>query len=285
MSNENKYMNKKSLIILLLLFFHQYIFCQDYSNVNDKKDNNWFCCDNFNGVFFKYESSFTTNILLKQEVRDYDFVETENADLVSFPTLKLGYSRTGFDYSIPSFKFPGLFYDLGLGIVYSKSRMNAVDSLDWVNIPSLFISGVPNNETFFDYYQTGNLASINDFGLNFQADFGTFLFVGLEIDAGLSRLKFTDSKVDSQKVKSLGWFASPKARLGLAISNHFWEGEDNEEDRSNWGGLFKIYATYGSSFRTNTMDWVSEDKKLKNFSKISSKGNPIGLGASLTFYF
>ena len=125
------------------------------------------------------------------------------------------------------------------------------------------------------------MASFNDFGINFHADFGSYLYAGVEIDAGLSKLKFTDSKVDNQKVKSMGWFAIPRAQLGFSLAttnNGDWRNLD-------WGANLKIYASFGWNFRTNTMDWISEDKKLMNFSKISSYGNPVGLGVSLTVYF
>jgi hypothetical protein len=260
-------MNKKSLIILVLLS----IYCEIYSQ-------NWFSECNNNGGYFKFENSFTTNLLLKQEVRDFDFNESDYSELISYPTIKLGYSRTGFDFEASDYP---LFYDLGVGLVYSKSRMNAVDSLDLTNTPPVFSSGVPNYETFFDYYQTGNRASVNDFGLNIHADFGGILYAGVEVDAGLSKLTFNDSKVSGQKVKSIGWFAIPRAQLGLSFATNY------NEDWSDWGwgANLKIYASFGWSFRTNTMDWISEDKKLKNFSKISSYGNPVGLGVSLSVYF
>jgi len=260
-------MIKKSLIILVLLGFH----CEIYSQ-------NWFSENNKNGGYFKFENAFTTNLLLKQEVRDFDFYETDYAELISYPTIKFGYSRTGFNYE--EIDYP-LFYDLGVGLVYSKSRMNAVDSLDLTNTPPVFSSGVSNYETFFDYYQTGNMASVNDFGLNFHADFGSLLYAGVEVDAGFSKLKFTDSKVSAQKVKSIGWFAIPRAQIGFSLATNY-----NEDWKEwTWGANLKIYASFGWSFRTNTMDWISEDKKLKNFSKISSYGNPVGLGVSLTVYF
>ena len=123
-------MNKKSLIFLVLLLSHSVIHSQ-----------NLFTEYNNNGGFLKYENTFTTNVLLKQEVRDFDFKETENAELISYPTIKLGYSRTGFDFE--AIGYP-LFYDIGVGLIYSKSRMNAVDSLDLMNTPPIFSSGSPN---------------------------------------------------------------------------------------------------------------------------------------------
>jgi hypothetical protein len=33
------------------------------------------------------------------------------------------------------------------------------------------------------------------------------------------------------------------------------------------------------------LDWVSDDKKLKNFSVLDIQGQPLGLGFSLTFLF
>jgi len=255
------------LIILVLLFFH----CEVYSQ-------GWFSEYNKSGGYIKYENTFTTNLLLKQEVREYNFKETENAELISYPIIKFGYSRTGFNYE--EIDYP-LFYDLGVGLLYSKSRMNAVDSLDLTNTPPVFSSGVANYETFFDYYQTGNTASVNDFGLNFHADFGSLLYAGVEVDAGFSKLKFTDSKVIAQNVKSIGWFAIPRAQIGFSLATSHIENWRNLA----WGANLKVYASFGWSFRTNTMDWVSEDKKLKNFSKISSYGNPVGLGVSLTVYF
>lgn len=256
----------KALIIFILLSIQGRIYSQ-----------NWFGEYNNNGGYFKFENSFITKLLLKQEVRDVNFNESDYAELISFPTIKLGYSRTGFDFE----KDYTLFYDLGVGLVYSRSRMNAVDSLDLTNIPPLFSSGVANDETFFDFYQTGNRASVNDFGINIHADFGSILYAGVEVDAGLSKLKFTDSKISDQKVKSTGWFAIPRAQLGLSFATNY---NGNMRDLG-WGANLKIYASYGWNFRTNTMDWISEDKKLKNFSKISSFGNPLGLGVSLTVYF
>ena len=257
----------KALIIFILLRIQGQIYSQ-----------NWFSEYNNNGGYFKFENSFTTNLLLKQEVRDFNFNESDYAELISYPTIKLGYSRTGFNFEAVDYP---LFYDLGVGLVYSKSRMNAVDSLDLTNTPPVFSSGVANDETFFDFYQTGNRASVNDFGINIHADFGSILYAGVEVDAGLSKLKFTDSKVSDQKVRSMGWFAIPRAQLGFSLATNYIEDWRNLD----WGANLKIYASFGWNFRTNTMDWISEDKKLKNFSKISSFGNPVGLGVSLSVYF
>jgi hypothetical protein len=227
----------------------------------------------FTGFYAIYESNVTTNLVLNQYVKSNDFRESYNAELASYPVIKLGISQSMF--SGEEMKTFGI--DYGVGISYAKSKLNAIDELNPQYSANYFGSTQSNNETFFNYYQTGNIAKVSDFGINAHIDMGTVIYIGGEIDAGISRLNFTDSKVSTQSVKSTGWFAIPRVQLGLSFPFPIFNMESDN--------LFnlKIYASYGWNFRTNSMNWKSDDKKLNNFSRINSSGNPIGIGFSLTY--
>lgn len=227
----------------------------------------------FTGIYAIYESNITTNLVLNQYVKSNDFSESYSAELASYPVVKLGISQSLF--SGEAMRTFGI--DYGVGISYAKSKLNAIDELNPVYSSNYFDPSASNNETFFSYYQTGNIAKVSDFGINAHVDMGTIIYIGGEIDAGISRLVFTDSKVSTQSVKSTGWFAIPRVQVGFSLPFPVFHAESNK--------LFniKIYASYGWNFRTNSMNWKSDDKKLNNFSRITSTGNPIGIGVSLTY--
>jgi hypothetical protein len=227
----------------------------------------------FTGFYAIYESNVTTNLVLNQYVKSNDFSESYNAELASYPVVKLGICQSLF--SGEAMRTFGI--DYGVGISYAKSKLNALDELNPVYSSNYFVTAASNNETFFSYYQTGNIAKVSDFGINAHVDMGTIIYIGGEIDAGISRLVFTDSKVSTQSVKSTGWFAIPRVQVGFSLPFPVFHAESNN--------LFniKIYASYGWNFRTNSMNWKSDDKKLNNFSRITSTGNPMGIGVSLTY--
>lgn len=254
---------RSSLVILFLLSF----FCihsQDRGAVHK-------------GVYMIYENiSYRTK--LNQKIPSSEFNELFNAEINTYPNLKLGYSITAWgNLGLTDWTVWGV--DLGFGLNYSKSIMNALYSNQNYNPITNFEPAIKNNQLFFDFYQIGNQCEISDYGLNIHFDAGTIIYVGAEIDAGLSGILFTDNRISGQQVKSLGWFANGRVQGGISLPM-FLKVERNVKIN------FKAYAVIqGWSSRYYKMDWISTDKKLKNFSTIQTDGSPLGLGLSMTILF
>ncbi len=229
------------------------------------------------GIYSIYETvNYQTT--LKQTIASSGFNESYNAEICSYPSIKLGYSITAWgNLGFTDWTVWGV--DFGAGISYSKSRMNGFqDSINSITYP-VFQNPVQNNQTFFNFYQTGNQCQIDDYGINLHFDIGTILYVGAEIDAGPSRIRFTDNRIQGQQVKSVGWFANTRLQGGLSIPLPF-------RVDSYFKLNCKVYGIfYGWSARYYKLDWTSDDKKMKNFSVLDTKGQPLGLGFSLTFLF
>lgn len=230
------------------------------------------------GIYGIYETvSYQTK--LNQKVISSGFDEAYQASINSFPSVKLGYSYTSWgnlgifsDWTVWGF-------DFGAGISYSKSVMNgyAADQ-NYYNDP-VFEETSPNYTTFFNYYQPGNACLIDDYGVNLHFDVGTILYAGVELDAGPSRIRFTDNRIQGQKVNSLGWFANGRIQGGISIPLPF-RLDSYVKINCKAYGIF-----YGWSGRFYKLDWFAEDKKLKNFSTLKTNGTPLGLGLSLSLLF
>lgn len=241
--------------------------------------------ENYQGFYTIYESvSFLST--LKQSNTNSGFQETYLSEIYSYPTIKLGYSFTawgnaGLSNLMNRWAVWGV--DLGAGLSYSKSIMNSLNEDQGYiqNDPFTFQPGYQNQQVFFNFYQPGNLCKIDDYGLNLHIDAGTILYAGLELDAGPSRIIFTDSYNSFQKVKSIGWFANARVQGGLSIPWPWWD------YNSRFSVNMKVYAiAMGWSARYYKLDWLAEDKKLKNFTTLETQGAPLaGAGFSLTFLF
>jgi hypothetical protein len=239
----------------------------------------------YQGFYSIYESAlFQSN--LKQTNPTTGFQEDYQTEIYSYPTLKLGYSFTawgnaGLSEIMTDWAVWGI--DLGVGISYSKSVMNGYDQdLGYFqNDPFSFQPGYQNQEVFFNFYQPGNLCKIDDYGLNLHFDAGTILYAGIEIDAGPSRIIFSDTYNPYQRVKSLGWFANARIQGGISIPWPWWI------YNSRYNLNMKVYAVaMGWSARYYKLDWLAEDKKLRNFTTLETFGEPLaGVGFSLTFLF
>jgi hypothetical protein len=239
----------------------------------------------YQGFYANYESvSFLT--YLNQTNPTSNFNEEYLSEIYSYPSIKLGYSFTawgnaGMSDVMKEWAVWGI--DLGVGISYSKSIMNGYNEEQgyFLNDPFTFQPGYQNQEVFFNFYQPGNLCKIDDYGLNLHFDAGTILYAGLELDAGPSRIIFTDSYNTNQRVKSLGWFANATVKGGISIPWPWWI------YNSKFNLNMKVYAiAMGWSARYYKLDWMAEDKKLKNFTTLETNGSPLaGLGFSLTFLF
>lgn len=226
-----------------------------------------------NGLYAIYE---TVNhyTLLKQKIPSTGFSETCNAEILSYPSIKLGYSKTawgnlGFTY----WSVWGI--DFGAGLSYTKSLMNAV-TMEGGYSSADFSKPVANNQTFFSFYQPGNLCSITDVGLNLHLDAGTLFYAGVELDAGPSRIVFTDNRIESQKVKSSGWFINTRVQGGISLPLPLRVDSDVKIN-------LKMYAIFlGWSARTYKLTWTADDKKLKKFSELNTTSQPFGLGFSMS---
>jgi hypothetical protein len=237
------------------------------------------------GFYTIYETtSYATN--LNQTNTTTGFQESFLSEIYSYPTIKLGYSFTawgnaGLSELMRNWAVWGV--DLGAGLSYSKSIMNGnIEGLGYLqNDPLSFQPGFQNQQTFFNFYQPGNLCKIDDYGINLHIDAGTILYAGLELDAGPSRIVFTDTYNAEQRVKSLGWFANARVQGGLSIPLRWWYCDDP------FSVNMKIYGiVMGWSARYYKLDWLAEDKKLKNFTTLQTQGTPLGgVGFSLTFLF
>lgn len=229
------------------------------------------------GVYAIYET-VNYGSTLKQTVPSSDFRENYQSIICSYPAAKLGYSYTAWgNLGMSDWSVWGV--DFGVGLSYSKSIMNGFTENSGYYLDPLFSVPSPNDQTFFNYYQPGNRCSISDYGLNMHLDAGTILYAGVELDAGPSRIIFTDNRIQGQEVRSTGWFVNTRIQGGLSIPLPF--------DLYSYFKLnCKIYGIYyGWSGRFYKLDWVSEDKKLKNFSVLDIQSQPLGIGFSLTFLF
>lgn len=229
------------------------------------------------GIYAIYETVNHTSSL-KQTVPSSDFRENYQSIISSYPSVKLGYSFTAWgNLGMSNWAVWGI--DFGAGLSYSKSIMNGFDESSAYYVNPSFSVASSNNQTFFNYYQPGNRCSISDYGLNLHFDAGTILYAGVEVDAGPSRIIFTDNRIQGQEVRSSGWFVNTRIQGGLSIPLPFYL-------YSGFKLNCKLYGIYyGWSGRFYKLDWISEDKKLKNFSVLDIQGQPLGLGCSLTFLF
>ena len=234
------------------------------------------------GFYTIYETA-TYQSNLKQTYPTTGFQENYLSEIYSYPTFKIGYSFTAWGNAglLKDWAVWGI--DLGAGISYSKSIMNGnIEGQGYYqNDPFSFQPGYQNQQNFFNYYQPGNLCKIDDYGLNLHIDAGTILYAGVEIDAGPSRIIFSDTYNANQLVKSLGWFANARVQGGISIPVPWWN------HYSNFSLNMKVYTiAMGWSARYYKLDWLAEDKKLKNFTTLETQGTPLaGLGFSLTFLF
>jgi hypothetical protein len=229
------------------------------------------------GIYAIYETvNYTSS--LKQTIPSSEFRENYQSIISSYPSIKLGYSYTAWgNLGMSDWSVWGI--DFGAGLSYSKSIMNGYPESSGYYLDPTFSVASTNDQTFFNYYQPGNRCSISDYGVNMHFDAGTILYAGVELDAGPSRIIFTDNRIQGQEVRSTGWFVNTRIQGGLsiplplALDSYF---------KLNC----KIYGIYyGWSGRFYKLDWVSDDKKLKNFSVLDIQGQPLGLGFSLTFLF
>ena len=232
--------------------------------------------EGFHGIYMIYEN-ISYNTTFRQKVPSIGFDERYDAEINTYPNIKLGYSLTGIgnlggvDDDLAAWGV-----DLGFGLNYGRSVVNAIAKNQSYEPHIDFKKVEKNNQTFFEYFQPGNQGIIDDYGLNLHFDAGTILYVGAEIDAGVSHLSFTDSRVSSQKVNSTGWYSNARFQIGISIPLPLV---------INAGFILNLKAygvIYGWSARTYTMDWNSDDKELKNFSTIQSNGTPVGGGFSLS---
>jgi hypothetical protein len=227
--------------------------------------------------FYAIYETVNYDTKLKQTVPSSGFRENYHSIVTTFPGIKLGYSYTAWgNLGMSEWSVWGI--DFGIGLSYGKSIMNA-DSMGTMYIDPVFSATPSNGQTFFNYYQPGNQCSITDYGLNMHFDAGTILYAGVELDAGPSRIVFTDNRIQGQEVRSTGWFVNTRLQMGMSVPLPF---ALNSYFKLNC----KIYGVlYGWSGRFYKLDWVAEDKKLKNFSVLDAQGQPLGLGFSLTFLF
>lgn len=240
------------------------------------------CGSSHKGFYTIYESSAYISDL-KQTNPTTGFQESYLSEIYSYPTLKLGYSFTAWGNAGNLRDWAVWGIDLGAGLSYSKSIMNGnIEGQGYLqNDPFSFQPGFQNQQTFFNFYQPGNLCKIDDYGINLHIDAGTILYAGLEIDAGPSRIIFSDTYNAEQRVKSIGWFANARVQGGLSIPLPWWICD------SQFSVNMKVYAiAMGWSARYYKLDWLAEDKKLKNFTTLETQGAPLaGAGFSLTFLF
>ena len=224
------------------------------------------------GIYAIYENlAYQTE--LKQSIPSSGFTEMYTSTIISYPSAKLGFSYTAWgNLGLTDWTVWGV--DIGAGLSYSKSIMNADPAS---NNAVFFENPIQNNQTFFNFYQTGNQCQINDVGINIHVDAGTILYGGIEIDAGPSGISFTDNRIQNQQVKSTGWFTNVRVQSGISIPCPFIID-------SKFKLNIKAYAIIaGWSARYYKLDWISDDKKLKNFSVLETKSQPFGAGFSLTF--
>jgi len=252
---------------------------------------------NWGGYLALENTNYQT--ILNQTVTSSNFNEEYNAIITSYPSIKLG----GSFVILGNLQFLGIDkilnerlracrgktrsrtcgLDLGAGLSYSKSRMNALpEGFSNSSNFDFFDQVSPNYQTFFNYYQPGNLCILNDYGINVHADIGTLIYFGAEIDAGPSRIRFTDSRVSGQKVRSSGWFTNAVFHVGLSFPLLI---------RCSKGIRLhtKIYSNVaGWCGRVYKLDWVSDDKKMKNFSTLKTVDRPVqgeSIGVSLSILF
>jgi hypothetical protein len=278
----------KFKLIIVFLFVIVYSFAQDGAV--------------HKGIYMIYEN-LTYDTKLRQKILSSDFNESYNADINTYPNIKLGYSLTAWG-NLGASDWTVWGVDLGFGLNYGRSVMNALKpnqeystelnsttstdySYDVYDAQSTqtyyptvdFKKMLPNNQIFFNHYQPGNQCILNDYGLNMHFDAGTIWYVGAEIDAGVSHISFTDSRIQDQKVNSTGWYSNARLHTGISIPLPLVL-------ESFLKLNLKAYAVFlGWSARHYKMDWSAGDKELKNFSTIQSNGSPLGFGFSLSILF
>lgn len=232
--------------------------------------------EGFQGIYMIYEN-VSYNTTFRQKIPSIDFNERYDAEINTYPNIKIGYSFTGIgSLGMIDNNFAGWGVDFGFGLNYGRSVINAISKNQSYEPYIGFKALEKNNQTFFEYYQPGNQGLIDDYGLNLHFDAGTILYVGAEIDAGVSHLSFTDSRISSQKVKSTGWYSNARFQFGVSIPLPLIIDAGFILNMKAYGII------YGWSARTYNMDWISDDKELKNFSTIQSNGTPLGAGLSLS---
>jgi len=244
----------------------------------------------YKGIYAIYETvNYETQ--LKQWIPSSKFRENYQSLISSYPSIKFGYSYTALsNLGLSNLSLCGV--DFGVGLSYSKSIMNGYTDSSVYYWDPLFLVAPTNDQTFFNYYQPGNRCSISDYGVNMHFDVGTVFYAGAELDAGPSRIIFTDNRIQGQEVRSTGWYVNTLIKAGVSIplsikSQYLLRPLDlNSRFKLN----IKLYGIFNSwSGRFYKLDWVSEDKKLKNFSILDIEGKPswefAGCGISLTFLF
>ena len=218
-----------------------------------------------NGVLLGHEfyasSNTTKGVKLRQRINEKEFEEYAFVDYSSFKSLKLIYNplvliRDGV------FNWTGLEVGFGLNGSQSEIRASRNSSL---------------NGQVFDFYQMGDLLSLNEYGVSLHSDvFFSLFFAGCDVDAGLLTLRATNS-MDSQLAKGWGGYFSPKFRFGMCLPLV--------------GGLtdtkFKLYWRYFVQLAPTTMlvkniDWTATGRELKNFTTLDANNTIINLGMSLS---
>lgn len=275
-------------LIIFLAAMQLNVFDMWYSQEN-RFFRNWGC----------YVALENTNYqtILDQTITSSNFNEEYYGTINSYPSVKLGGSFVilgnleilDLGNSLGKFKIRpcgdvqtvGL--DLGAGISYSKSRLNATpEGFSNGSNFDFFDQVSPNYLTFFNYYQPGNLCLLDDYGINVHADIGSLIYFGAEIDAGPSRIRFTDSRVSGQKVRSAGWFTNAVFHVGVSFPIVI---DCNRGIRLH----FKFYSNVaGWCGRFYKLDWVSDDKRMKNFSTLKTVDRPVqseSIGVSLSIFF
>ncbi len=256
-------MTKQAVIVLFMCFAFNF-FSQSNGAVHK-------------GFYLIYESiSYDTK--LKQKVTSAEFSESYRSEISSYPAVKLGYSFTAWgNIGLTNWTVWGV--DFGIGLNYNKSIMNALQPYENIFQATGFEQTSQNNQVFFNYYQPGNQCKINDYGINLHLDAGTIIYAGAEIDAGPSSIVFLDNRIQDQKVKSLGWFVNARIQGGISLPLPLRVESDVKVN-------LKAYAVLlGWSARHYKLDWISGDKKLKNFSTLQANGSPLGVGVSMSILF
>ena len=189
-------------------------------------------------------------ISMSQQHKESGFSEESEAFNLSYKGI-LGYTISGQ-------LAPWLFGDISGGLAYT-----------WTELTPSYYSG-----QIFEYYSVGDYGRKNDYGIHLHMDLGSLVFIGISGEVGLSNMKFSNSERSGQRVKDFGTYYSYHYRAGLAIPFVY--------------GIIKAYAQIGESNHFfNSVKWIDEGKKYRNFSKInyssrSSLSNNITIGFNLT---
>jgi hypothetical protein len=243
------------------------------------------------GFYMIYESmSYDTK--LKQKVVSAEFSENYRSEIISYPAVKLGYSFTAWgNLGLMNMDWAIWGVDFGAGLNYNRSIMNALQQNEEPYQVIGFEPTAQNNQVFFNYYQPGNQCVINDYGINLHIDAGSVIYAGAEIDAGPSNILFLDNRIQNQKVRSLGWYANARVQVGLSFPFCIKpltrrNGNKTFNRDSDVALNLKFYVVpLGWSARFYNLDWIAEDKKLKNFSTLITNSNVLGGGISISVLF